>query len=111
MFRRSQTTPLAADEASFIGDDDDDDDEQDNDPLLTQPQSLLNTVRSPSSLADEQPPSFLDSVRRVIDNETEFTRCSTTEYVPPSPPSIVIPNYVSAAIKTELMLTWKCATL
>ncbi len=105
MFRRSQTAPLAADGASFVDGDDDDDD-----PLLTQPPSVLNIVRSPSSLADEQPPSFLDSVRRVIDNETEFTRRSTTEYVPPSPPSIVIPDYISAAIKTELLLTWQCKT-
>ena len=105
MFRRSQTAPLAADGASFVDGDDDDDD-----PLLTQPPSVLNIVRSPSSLADEQPPSFLDSVRHVIDNETEFTRRSTTEYVPPSPPSIVIPDYISAAIKTELLLTWQCKT-
>lgn len=111
MFRRSQTTPLAADEASFIGDDDNSEDDEVR--LLTQPPSLLNTVRSPpSSGRDELSPSFLDSVRRVIDDESQFTcRNATDDYItPPAPPLTVIPDFVSSAIKNELLLTWGCST-
>ncbi len=111
MFRRSQTTPLAADEASFIGDDDNSKDDEVR--LLTQPPSLLNTVRSPpSSGRDELSPSFLDSVRRVINDESQFTRRNATDdYItPPAPPLTVIPDFVSSAIKNELLLTWGCST-
>ena len=106
MFRRSQTTPLAADGSSFFADDDNEDD----DLLFTQPPSILNTVRSPSSLHDERSPSFLDSVRHVIDDESQFTDHNATDYTPPAPPLTVIPDFVSSAIKNELLLTWGCST-
>jgi superfamily II DNA helicase RecQ len=91
---------------------DDDDDEpfaeggDDDEPFLTQPPSLHNSVRN----AESRVP-FLDSVRRVIDNESDFNLRNDVEYTnPPAPPSIVIPDYVSSAIRNELRLTWGCAS-
>ena len=62
MFRPRRTTPLAAAGASFVDDDDDNED----DPLLTQPPSVLNTVRSPSPTCNPGE-FFLDSIRRTIE--------------------------------------------
>ena len=81
---------------------DDDDDSEDDEPLLTQPPPLHNSVRN----AESRVP-FLDSIRRVIDNESDFNLRNDVEYTnPPAPPSIVIPDYVSSAIRNELQLTW-----
>ncbi len=107
MIRPPRATSLTTNGASFVDDDDDDDYD---DPLLTQPPSVLNTVRSPSSLPDERPPSFLDSVRRAIDNESQFADNNAEYTSPPSPPAVVIPDYVCSAIKNELLLTWGCST-
>ena len=106
MFRRSQTTPLAADGASFF---DDDDDDNEDDPLLTQPPSVLNTVCSPSPACNPGE-FFLDSIRRTIDNEHEFNNENAKYTSPPPPPAVVIPDYVSSAIRNVLSLTWGCTT-
>ncbi len=73
-------------------------DGDDDEPFLTQPPSLHNSVRN----AESRVP-FLDSVRRTIDNELDFNLRNDVEYTnPPTPPSIVIPDYVSSAIRNEL---------
>ena len=64
MFRSPQTTPLTANGALFF-------DNDENDPLLTQPPSVVNTVRSPSPACNTDK-FFLDSIRRTIDNEHKF---------------------------------------
>ncbi len=70
MHRRHPSKELLGSNAATQVDDDDDDAE----PLLTQPPSLVNTFRSPSSADEDEraPPSFLDSVCRAIDNESEI---------------------------------------
>ena len=75
----------------------------DDEPLLTQPPSLHNSVRRDDTIP------FLDSVRRVIDNESAFHLLNNVEYSPPTQPPIVIPDYVSSAIRNELLVTWGCA--
>jgi hypothetical protein len=75
----------------------------DDEPLLTQPPSLHNSVRRDDTIP------FLDSVRRVIDNESAFHLRNNVEYSPPTQPPIVIPDYVSSAIRNELLVTWGCA--
>jgi hypothetical protein len=94
---------------SLLDDLDDEDDRRvssdDDEPFLTQPPSLRNSIRN----AETTP--FLDSVRRVIDNESEFNYRNQVEYTsPPAPPSIVIPDYVASAIRKELQVTWGCAS-
>ncbi len=76
--------------------------DDDNNPLLTQPPSLRNTTH------DAERVPFLDSVRRVIDNESDFNFSNEVDYTPPMPPSIVIPDYVSSAIRNELLVMWGC---
>lgn len=78
----------------------------DDEPLLTQPPSLLNTVRSPSPVDTHQ--SFLDSIRRTIDNENEFNLKNTQYTTPPIPSPIIIPDFVYSAILQELKVTWGC---
>ena len=89
-----------------VSSDDDDDfrasDDDDDEPLLTQPPSLHNTTR------DAKRVPFLDSVRRVIDNESDFNFSNEVDYTPPTPPSIVIPDYVSSEIRNDLLVTWGC---
>ena len=106
MFRPPQTTPLGPDGASFVDDDDDNED----DLLLTQPPSVLNTVRSPSPTCNPAGEFFLDSIRRTIDNENEFNNQNAAYTSPPPPPSVVIPDYVTSAIRNHLALTWGCTT-
>lgn len=81
----------------------DDADEQ----LLTQPPLLTKTVR-----VDVESVPFLDSVHRIIDNESDFNQCNTTEYYgnPSASPSIVIPDYISSAIQKELLVSWNCVS-
>jgi len=73
----------------------------DEDPYLTQPPSLISTSLRPIA--------FLDSIRRVIDNESDFNERNRKEYtMPPMPPSIAIPDFISAAIRKDLQVTWGC---
>jgi superfamily II DNA helicase RecQ len=51
---------------------------------------------------------FLDSV--LADAEVNLTSHTPDYTIAPPPPSIVIPDYVSSAIKKELLTTWGCAT-
>jgi hypothetical protein len=81
---------------SFVDDVDDVDNE--DDPLLTQPPSILNTVCSPSPACNTGK-FFLDSIRRTIDNEHEFNNKNAEYMSPPPPPAVVIPDYVSSAIR------------
>ncbi len=111
--RRVSSDDDDGDDEPFPEDGDDDEpfltqpfpeDGDDDEPFLTQPPSLHNSVRN----AEQLP--FLDSVRRTIDNESDFNLRNDVEYTnPPTPPSIVIPDYVSSAIRNELQLTWGCA--
>ena len=109
MHRRHPSKELLGSNAATQVDDDDDDAE----PLLTQPPSLVNTFRSPSSADEDEraPPSFLDSVRRAIDNESEYNvRNAIACTNPPTPPPFVIPDYISSAISHELKIKWGCDT-
>jgi superfamily II DNA helicase RecQ len=76
--------------------------DDDDDLFLTQPPSLHNSVRNAERI------HFLDSVRRIIDNESQFNLRNEVDYTPPTLPSIVIPDYVSSAICNELLVTWGC---
>ena len=49
----------------------------DDEPFLTQPPSLYNSVRN------AEPIPFLDSVRRTIDNESDFNLRNEVEYINP----------------------------
>jgi hypothetical protein len=74
--------------------------------------ALLNTVQSSALAFPSQ--MFLDSVELVMGAEYEFNSSPPTpDYtIPPPlpPPSIVIPDYLSLAIKMELLITWGCAS-
>ncbi len=93
--------------ASFDNDDDCCVSSDDDEPFLTQPPLLRNSIHN----AETETAPFLDSVRRVIDNESEFNYRNQVEYTsPPAPPSIVILDYVSSAIRKELQVTWGCSS-
>jgi superfamily II DNA helicase RecQ len=76
--------------------------DDDDAPYFTQPPALVNTVQTSTHPLSRK--MFLDSVD-PISNPTarDYT-------IPPSPPSIVIPDYVSSAIKHKLLNTWGCAS-
>ena len=91
--------------------DDDSDDDDDNPPYLTQPPSVVNTAQTVATTSPQRP-VFLNSV--LLANAPELGinyRTPLPDYtVAPLPPSIVIPDYVSLAIKKELLATWGCVT-
>ena len=92
-------------------DDDDDDSDDDNPPYLTQPPSIVNTAQTVAATSPQRP-VFLNSVLLADAPELAInSRTPLPDYtVAPLPPSIVIPDYVSSAIKKELLATWGCNT-
>ena len=102
----SNTVPIVtATPVNALSDDYDDDDDNntnaDNDvQFLTQPPSLVNTAYSSEMKSSPQRRVFLDSILA----EAELVTHNYT--VTPSPPQIVILDYVSLAIRKELETTW-----
>ena len=92
-------------------DDDDDDSDDDNPPYLTQPPSIVNTAQTVAATSPQRP-VFLNSVLLADAPELAInSRTPLPDYtVAPLPSSIVIPDYVSLAIKKELLATWGCNT-
>jgi hypothetical protein len=87
------TAANAAATAATPADESSDDDEY---TFLTQPPSLLNTVHSSILAVPAQ--GFIDLLHDFIDHESEFN--SSPPYTnPPTPPLMVIPDYVSSAIQ------------